>query len=380
MLRPYQHTIGIDARMLGAEQTGIGKYIARLCEYLPPLMSDTRFVLFLREPEYSNFKSAHPNVVKRRAEAHWYGYKEQLILPIGFLLARPDLMHFPHFNVPMLYPGKFIVTIHDLTPHTFSGPAAHSWWRKSMFRLVFSGALERSERIIAVSQYTKKDIIERFRTVPEKIGVIYEGVDERFKKKVPRMQSLEFLKKTYGIAKPFLLYVGVWREHKNLAGLIEAYALMLKKYHADFDLVLCGKEHSSYPDARRAWERLGLEDRVKRPGFIPEKELEHFYRAASLTVVPSFAEGFGFTGLESLACQTPVAASQTTSLPEILKDAAVYFDPHNSENMAEVMHRILVNKEEQKICLEKVPDLMEQYRWETMAEKTAKYYRSILEH
>src|SRR3989344_398048 len=111
-----QPTIGIDARMYGTEQTGIGKYIARLLEYVPPRMPETRFVAFLRDPEYKRFLSPHPNVEKRRVSAKWYDYREQLVLPFEFLRTGVDMMHFPHFNVPILYPGRFLVTIHDLTP------------------------------------------------------------------------------------------------------------------------------------------------------------------------------------------------------------------------------------------------------------------------
>ena len=373
-----KYRVGIDARMLGAEQTGIGKYIARLCRHIPPLMKDVQFVVFLREPEFSSFQSPFPNVEKQKVSAHWYSYKEQAIFPLELFRARVDLMHFPHFNVPLFYSRKFLVTIHDLTPHTFPGPRARSWWRKMMFRAVFSGALHRSKHIIAVSHHTKKDIRERFHISPGKMTVIYEGVDERFKIQKPKAESVEFLKRIYGITKPFILYVGVWRDHKNLVGLIEAYGIMLKKHNAGFDLVLCGKEHPAYPDVRRAWERLGLQDRVRRPGFIPEEDLAHFYRAASLTVVPSFAEGFGLTGLESLACQTPVAASRTTSLPEILKDAAAYFNPYDTENMAEVMYCATIHAEERKTYLKRAQVLLEHYRWEVMAEKTAKCYREIL--
>lgn len=373
-----KHRIGIDARMLGREQTGIGKYIARLCEFVPPLMKDTQFVVFLREPELSRFKSIYSNVEKRKVSARWYGYREQALLPFELLRARVQLMHFPHFNVPLFYPGKFVVTIHDLTPHAFPGPKMRSWWRETMFRLVFSSALQRAKRIIAVSNYTRHDILKLSGTSPEKIEVIYEGVDERFKEQGSKAQSSKFLKKTYGITKPFILYVGVWREHKNLVGLIEAYGLLLKKYGIDIDLVLCGKEHPAYPDARRTWECLGLRERVKCPGFIPEEELTHFYRAAALTAVPSFAEGFGFTGLESLACQTPVAASRTTSLPEILKDAAAYFDPHDPEDTAEVLYRALTNEEERRAYLTRARALIEQYHWDVMAEETVRCYLAIL--
>ncbi|MDP3963710.1 MAG: glycosyltransferase family 1 protein [bacterium] len=378
-MRHKQHIIGIDARMYGASQTGIGKYIARLLEFTPPRMPETRFIAFLRDPEYAEFSSSHPNVEKRRVTAKWYDYREQLVLPFELMRTRIDLMHFPHFNAPILYPGRLMVTIHDLTPHAFPGPNMRSFWRRTMYHAVFSSAVRRARRIIAVSDYTKSDIIKTFGTDEERIAVIREGIDSAFFAPHHKETSKALLWQRYGIARPFILYVGVWREHKNLVGLIEAFSKLNKKYHCDdVDLVLCGKEQRSYPQARHAWRRLGLDRRVKLPGFIPEDELPYFYRAAELTVIPSFAEGFGFTGLESLACGTPVAASDATALPETLDDAAAYFDPRDTDEMAECLFKVLKNNALRTKLIANAPEVLAQYRWETMADETAKLYHEIL--
>lgn len=374
---PCQSTVGIDARMLGAEQTGIGKYIARLIEYIPPLMPEVQFVAFLREPEFSRFRSLHTNVEKQKVSAHWYGYAEQFVLPLQLLRAGIDLMHFPHFNVPVLYPGKFVVTIHDLTPRLFPGPRMSSWWHREMFRLVFSRALKKSRRIIAVSQFTKNDIMHTFGTADEKILLVPEGVDEVFFRK-PSGDSREALRDRYGIIKPFMLYVGVWREHKNIVGLIRAYHMLLGKYDVGVDLVLCGREHASYPEPRQLWEKLGIGKRIHHPGFIVEEDLPHFYRAAMLTVVPSFSEGFGFTGLESLAAGTPVAASRATSLPEVLGDAAAYFDPHDQQEMASVIYQALTDTKLRTNLLRASEKVLERYNWKSMAACTAALYRDML--
>lgn len=377
MSRVPSRIVGIDARMAGVEQTGIGKYIARLLERLPPLAPDLRFAVFLREPAFSRFAVLAPNVEKRRVSARWYSYGEQLALPWRLLGEPLDLLHVPHFNVPLLYPRKFLVTIHDLTPHLFPGPKMNSLWRRGMFQLVFRGALQRASRIIAVSRFTRDDLVSRFGTDAEKTSVIYEGVDERFGPE-RRDASRSFLRDRYGIERDFLLYVGVWREHKNLVGLLQAYRLLREKHRITQDLVLCGRENPHYPEVISTLRRLGLDREVKRPGFIPEEDLPHFYRAASLTVIPSFYEGFGLTGLESLACGTPVAASRAASLPEILGGAAAFFDPQDSGDMARVMFLLLTDQQLRSALEVHRLECLGRFSWRTMAEETLLVYRRCL--
>lgn len=375
--KKYAYTIGLDTRMLGEEQTGIGKYIARIAEYVPMLMPEVKFVIFLNEPEFSRFIPASPNVVKRLVNAHWYGYREQLTLPLAFLRSRPNLMHFPHFNVPVLYPGKFVVTIHDITPYFFPGHKMGSWIRRAGFWLTFSSAVRKAHRIIAVSRHTKKDIVKHFRTPEQNITVIYEGIDDIFKKAADEETTQRILTR-YRVHKPFMLYVGVWREHKNLVGLLHAYARAHRTHRRFPDLVLTGKENPQYGEVRAHLNRLRLQTCVKTPGFVPQPDLVHFYNAAELTVVPSFYEGFGLTGLESLSCGTPVAASRLTSLPEILGEAAFYFDPYDVENMAAVLQDALSNKAARQERLKNAKEVIERYRWDTMANETAACYKKAL--
>src|SRR3989338_1435624 len=133
----YRYTIGVDARMLGPEQTGIGKYIARLLEFVPPLMPEARFIAFLKEPAFSAFASGHKNVETRKVSAHWYGWKEEAELPVELARAGAGLVHFPLFNVTIAYRKPFVVTIHDTTPYAFPGHRTGSWVRRGGVRLFF---------------------------------------------------------------------------------------------------------------------------------------------------------------------------------------------------------------------------------------------------
>ncbi len=442
-------TIAIDARMYGAAQTGIGNYIHHLMKYLFEIDKKNNYLIFLLPEEYDKFELPNKRVKKIKVSAKWYSWKEQLILPFIFLKHKIDLIHFPHFNSPILYhliapffKIKTITTIHDLTPYYFPGHKMNSWLRKVSFKLVFSAAVKRSSRVIAVSEYTKKDIIENFlkenivgsivplglwnlkcktfrfhrasplwnqpiKTSPSlslvrrgminKISVIYEGIDEQFQviKDCGKIESVETpihrvsihrvsliasLKNKYKITKPFIFYTGVWRNHKNLVGLIKAFDLIVNKYHLNYQLVLGGKEDLYYPEVRQTWEKLNLGNKIIRVGFIDSKELPLFYNAADVFVIPSFREGFGLIGLEAMACGTPVISSEKTSLPEILGEAAIYFNPADYQEMAKKIAQVIQNENLKNDLIQKGFEQIKKYDWKKMAEETMEVYEEILNY
>jgi glycosyltransferase involved in cell wall biosynthesis len=362
-------TIGIDARMYGYAQTGIGNYIRHLLEYIFKYDKKNNYVIFLMPEEYDNFVLPNNRIRKVKVFAKWYSWKEQLLFPLQIYKENLDLMHFTHFNSPILYFKKSIITIHDITPFFFPGHKMKSLIRKIGFRAVFLSSVIKASKVIAVSKNTKNDIVKHFKIKENKIKVIYEGADEQFQV-INNYDKIERLKKKYNIAKPFIFYAGVWRNHKNLVGLIKAFDVVRNKYKIDYQLVLGGKEDPYYPEVKRTWEELGLENEIIRTGFIDQKELALFYNVAEIFVIPSFYEGFGLIGLEAMACGTPVASSNTTSLPEVLGDAAIYFDPKNPEEMAEKIKLVLMNKKLYNELVKKGFEQVKKYSWEKMGEKT----------
>ncbi|MBU3965224.1 glycosyltransferase family 4 protein [Patescibacteria group bacterium] len=386
------HKIGIDARMYGAEQTGIGNYIKNLINNLAEIDKKNQYIIFLLEKEFDKFNPPAENFKKVKVKAHWYSWREQIILPLQLLKERLDLIHFPHFNSPILYPGKSIVTIHDITPFFFPGHKMNSRLRRRAFKAVFGSSIRKAEKVIAVSNSTKEDVIKYFSADPRKIEVVYEGVGDNFKILPNRDKIKKDIAEKYGAAKPFIFYAGVWRNHKNVVGLIKAFEKLKNGFGLDIQLVLGGKEDPFYPEILKAIKDLDLEKDIICPGFIPEEELVLFYNACELFVIPSFYEGFGLTGLEAFACGAPVAASGIAPLKEILGSAAKYFDPHNYDEMARVMKEVLTDlpayggslpaagrrtggKDKMvKSGLEKA----QKYSWRKMAEETLKIYLKTL--
>ncbi|MCK5475616.1 MAG: glycosyltransferase family 4 protein [Candidatus Pacebacteria bacterium] len=374
-----KYTIGIDARMYGYAQTGIGNYIRHLLEFIFELDKENNYVIFLMSEEFDNFELPNKRIRKVKVSSKWYGWKEQLLFPFQLYKENLDLMHFTHFNSPILYLKRSIVTIHDITPYFFPGHKMRSIIRKVGFKAVFFSSVKKASKVISVSENTKNDIANYFKIKKDKINVIYEGADSQFKIIIDN-QKLVKIKKRYNIVKPFIFYTGVWRNHKNLVGLIKAFNILRNKYKLDYQLVLGGKEDPYYPEVREIWEKLKLENEIIRTGFIDQKDLPLFYNAAETFIIPSFYEGFGLIGLESMACGTPVVSSNTTSLPEILGNAAIYFDPNSPKEMAEKIKLVLTDKKLYNELTEKGFKQIEKYNWKKMGEETMDLYGKVLEN
>ncbi len=377
--------IGIDARMYGNEQTGIGNYIKHLIKYLAEFDQENEYRIFLLEPEFSKFVLPGKNFEKIKVTAHWYSWAEQIILPFQlnvesslrqslskttfnnfYKFRNLDLIHFPHFNAPIFYSGKRVMTIHDLTPKFFPGHKMNSFLRRAGFWLVFYFGIKKTEKIIVPSQATKNDIIKYFKTKSEKIKVIYEGVDQ------PAAINQQPATSKY------ILYIGVWRNHKNLVGLIKAFDILLKKYKVDCKLVLGGKENPYYPEIRKTLLNLNLQKNIICPGFIPEKDLRIFYQNAELVVIPSFYEGFGLVGLEAMSLGKPVVCSDIPALREVFGPAALFFNPYNPSDTAEKIFKVLKDEKLKQDLINKGFEQIKKYSWKKMVQNTLEIYKEVL--
>ena len=370
------NTIGIDARMYGYAQTGIGNYIRHLLQDILTIDQENNYVIFLMPEDFDDFTISNKRIKKVKVNAKWYSWKEQLFFPLALYKEKLDIMHFTHFNSPILYFKKSIVTIHDITPYFFPGHKMKSPVRKIGFRLVFFASVKKARKIIAVSHSTKNDIVKYFKINPDKIEVFYEGSDGQFKVVEDKI-LVENFKKKYHFTKPFLFYTGVWRNHKNLVGLIKAFKIVREKYQLDINLVLGGKEDPYYPEVRATWEKLGLQNDIIPVGFIDQKEMPLFYNAAKAFIIPSFYEGFGLIGLEAMSCGTPVISSNRTSLPEIMGSAAIYFDPKNTEEIAEKISLVFTNKNVYNKLRSSGLKQVRKYSWNKMCKETLDLYKKV---
>jgi glycosyltransferase involved in cell wall biosynthesis len=366
--------IGIDCRMYGSKFTGIGRYTKELVEHLIALNKELEtpheLILFFNNPEYREFK-AQPHTKKILAAAPHYSFKEQSTFLKKLLAEKIDLMHFTHFNIPLLYNRPFIVTIHDLTLSLFPGKKMTKWYHRLAYHLTINHAIKKAKHIIAVSNHTKRDIVNHFQTDPEKIAVIYNGISKDFEH-LSTPKTLTATLKKYHITKPFILYTGVWRDHKNLPRLIQAFHLLRSERDLDLQLVITGREDKNYPEVKQSIADYKLEENAILTGLVPEKDLNHLYNRATIFAFPSLYEGFGIPPLEAMRCGTPVAASRQSSVPEICGEAALYFDPHSAQDIADKLEMLYKNTDLQVELIEKGIAHIANFSWEKMANETFK--------
>lgn len=370
--------IGIDARFFGSIGKGLGRYTQKLIENLEKVDKKNQYYIFLRQENWNEYQPQNKKFLKILANIPWYGFREQFQLPKILKKFELDLVHFPHFNVPFFYKGKFIVTIHDLILFHYSTKRVSTlspliyFFKEIAYRLVIRNAVKKSEKIIAVSRYTKRDIEKYFRVSKEKIVVTYEAIDPIRK---ITSESKEKILKKYGIIKPYILYVGNVYPHKNLERLILVFREIIKK-HPHLHLVLVGKEDYFYKRLKK-YASQNFVKNVIFTDYVPDEHLFVIYREARLYVFPSLYEGFGLPPLEAMAENIPVASSNGSCLPEILGDAAAYFDPKTTTEMAEVIEKAIFDEELRQNLIQKGKERIKKYSWEEMAKETLEIYSGI---
>lgn len=374
--------IGIDARFYGPKGKGLGRYTEKLIKNLEKVDSKNQYVIFLRQENINEYNPENKNFKKVLADLKWYSLEEQLKMPKLIKEHQIDLMHFPHFNVPILYKGKFIVTIHDLILLRFPtkrattlGPFLYKF-KYLAYKLAINSAVRRAKKVITVSEFTKKDLIEYFKIKKNKIAVTYEACD-RINKNQFSVPENKFLEK-HKIDKPYILYVGNAYPHKNLEGLIDAYKEFKKRTNYSHQLILVGKEDYFYRRLKQDTYSEGLlhDNSVVFFGFASQNNLAYLYSKASLYVFPSFIEGFGLPGLEAMSFGLPVLSSNTSSLPEIFGRAAKYFDPYDKKDLVNKINIILYNKKIQKSMSEEGYRQIEKFNWQDCASETFKIYEN----
>ncbi|MGI6374246.1 MAG: glycosyltransferase family 4 protein [Patescibacteria group bacterium] len=394
--------IGIDARFYGPSGKGLGRYVQEVVDRVIAInikeqenkkttQTEIEFLVFLSPDNFADYHCPSPLVKKVLWRVPWYSWQEQLILPWLIWRARLDLIHFPHFNVPILTPTKFIVTIHDLILTYFPSPRASTlspikyYFKNLAYRLVIKTAIRRARVIIAVSEFTKQDLIKKFSAPAEKIKVTHEGVADLDKDgtKFFQQSAAENLAIFKLLNKPFFLYVGSAYPHKNLETLLEIFKLFLAA-EPQAQLALVGKSDYFYQRLSRQAESLGLwkkgaeNNPVVFLGQVSDAQLASLYQAARVFIFPSLYEGFGLPPLEAMAYQCPVLSSDQGSLPEVLGEAAVYFNPSNQEESVKKMLAIFHNEAERQELQKRGLKQVAKYDWQRCAMDTWQIYLSVI--
>jgi glycosyltransferase involved in cell wall biosynthesis len=368
-----KQSIGIDCRLGGIAHAGIGRYIAELVKRVTKSTHDIRWVLFCSDSDQATEllgKNYSNEIEVIFAPIRQYSIKEQLELPRIFEAAKLDLLHVPHFNIPLSYSGKIVVTIHDLLWHEYKGMQVTtlnpiSYWPKYWaYRFIARKAVERASTIFVPTQTVKKTIATYYPKSVSKILVTKEGIGSPL---------LEFTTKSSTKRKPnTLLYVGSLYPHKNVSLVLQALEEL-----PEYTLEIVGARTAFLERLEAEVLQRNVKSQVVFKGRLSDAELAQSYKQTTALVQPSMSEGFGLTGLEALAFSTPVLASDIPIFHEVYQDAALYFDYTSVESLLLAIKKVAQTSIQKELALT-AETVIKQYSWEKLATQTiAGYIRAL---
>lgn len=353
--------IGFDCRH---NLSGIGSYITNLLEQFSTIDSQNEFVLFGMVNSFTHKKNFH-NIPM---DIPIYNLKEQFVINQVATRSKLDLLHIPHYNIPIAYKGNIITTVHDIIhlkfPEFLPNKLAYYY-----AKYLLKSALKKSKKIITVSENTKRDLIDFFQVDAEKIETVYNGVSDRFTR-IHDQVLIDSFKQKRGITKPYILCVGNVRPHKNINRLVQAYK-ELYKINQRYLLVIVGEK-------RQSMSFLEDHEGLIFTGYIDDNDLITAYNGADLFIYPSLYEGFGIPPLEAMKCGVPVACSNSSSLPEVVGQASILFDPYDIGTMVKAMLNGLIQKDLRAKLIEEGFRRAALFTWEEAAQKTLNIYNKVL--
>jgi glycosyltransferase involved in cell wall biosynthesis len=359
----------IDARWLVG---GIGTYSENLLRGLGQSVNGVEFHAIARGVDAARVREfcAHVNVI----DVPIYTVREQFLMPRA--AKGCDLLHVPHFNVPLLHRGPLVVSIMDVI-HLRASDYRHTLSSYLYVRPMLYAAARQAEHIVTVSHYSKAQIMETLGIPASKISVMHCGVGAQFREYGDH-KEFQSAAQILGINRPFLLYVGNLKPHKNVSTLLRAYAQLRQGKKLTHSLLIVGDDARwKHSVVEECW-RLGIHDATVIVPFVSADLLPRIYAAADIFVMPSTVEGFGLPVLEAMACGTPVVCSNAASLPEVAGDAALYFDPASSEELAAQVERLLHSRELRASLRAKGLQRAKQFTWQEFTRKHMDLYCQVL--
>lgn len=360
---------GINASAVSKRKGGASFYIVNIIKALSHIDSINTYYIITTESGTSQFEGlsanfiilpiAPSNVFKRLV---W----EQFTLP--FVICRKysiDSLFSPNYTAPLIHPGiRSVVTIHDLSffPLAKLYPAS-----RRLFKPIIHLSVRTAEAVIAVSEFTRQDILKYIGPFDKKIKVVYEAADSRFAGKVS-LSEIEYVKKIYKIDGEYILFTGFLEPRKNLERLLLAFASVSDKI--PHKLVIAGGEGWWYDTTYNRVKQLGIGDKVIFTGYVADEHLAALYSGATVFAFPSLYEGFGIAVLEAISCGTPVLASNNTALPEVVGNAGVLVDPYNVEDISSKLLSFLQSADTLKKISENCNQVSKKFSWQIAAEQT----------
>jgi glycosyltransferase involved in cell wall biosynthesis len=370
--------IAIDIRKIN--EFGVGTYIWNLVRNIAALDTRNEYLLIGSQRHFHELGPLPPNfkqLYQADGDSAWINH---WLIPMALRRNRVDVLHVPHHEAPFFITSKLVVTIHDCVHLLFPSEDA-SRLQKNRAYLRTKRVVERAKHIVTVSNSTREDLNHIFETPEEKVSVVHNALDERFVFHHSTEERKRVLER-YQLKDPFVLYSGKIRPHKNLHRLIEAFAVLKSdladdERYKNLKLIIIGDELSKHQYLRLTVIRSGVQQDVRFFGFVPYPILRVFYQSAALFAFPSLYEGFGLPPLEAMANRTAVIASNSSSLPEVLDDAAVLVNPENVFDIARGMKSILLDDVLRQNLIEKGIEQVAKFSWKVAAQKVIDMYQLV---
>ncbi len=370
--------IGVEGRTLQGERYGVARYLINLLRNLVELEGEEEYLVYLSQPiKPLDFSTPRLDfkVIGHAPGLAW----RHLRLPLAMRRDKVDLHYSPSYFLPLLKSCPSVVVVHDLTFKV------HPEWfaqdRRFRYDDLFWRKVKGAERIVTVSEHSKHDIVDVLGVEPSRVTVIHGAADALFRP-VRDEERLAAVREKYGLAPGFLFTVGAIHTRRNLERLIEAVSNASHELGEELQLLILGTPAPFTPpvDIWGTARRCGMEDRLKHVEFVPEEDLLLLYNACGLFVYPSLYEGFGLPVVEAMACGTPVVCSNVTSLPEVVGDAALLFDPLDAEEMAQAVVRALSDSALRDELRRAGKARASSFSWRRTAEETLRVFREVLVH
>ncbi len=376
--------IGVNTYFFKFPASGSGQYLLHLLQALAEVDQENEYILLGSQPisenigtplTFPHIVSPVPGLARRNASIENLMW-EQITSPSAARKAKVDLLHVPYFAPPLFPRTPSVITIHDIIPLRM--PQYRTDPKMKAYLQLITRAAHKATMVITVSQHAKQDLLDALNLPAERIRVIYEAAGDEYRP-ISDLSALTKVRDRYRLHGRYILYLGGLDQRKNVPQLVRAFAQV---YHQlgdpDLQLLIAGnpdKQNGSlFPDPRPVAADLGITDRIIYR-FIEEEDKPAIYSAASVFVFPSLYEGFGLTPLEAMSCGTPVICSNRTSLPEVVGDAAISFDPDNLREMVQVMHNVLTNNELRADLQTRSLKRAAQFNWRKTATETIDVYQ-----
>ncbi|MGC1176988.1 MAG: glycosyltransferase family 1 protein [Candidatus Saccharimonadales bacterium] len=360
--------IVIDAREWS---TSSGRYVNSLVRQLETIDTTRSYLILLKAKDIDSWEPINQNFQKVACPHKEFTFGEQLGFKKQLDSLKPDLVHFSMAQQPVLYRGKTITTMNDLTTIRFRNPSKNFMVftvKQMIYKWLNKQVAKKATALLTFSQFVKDDVVDFTGISPEKVTVTPLAAE-------PIAEPAEPIKTLVG--KQFLMYVGRPTPHKNLERLIEAFEL-LKARHPDLKLVLAGKKDANYRRIEENIQKSAIKG-VVLTDFVSEGQLRWLYEQCAAYVFPSLSEGFGLPGLEAMAHGAPVVSSNATCLPEVYGQAARYFDPLDVQNMADAIDEVLTDKNLRGNLVRRGRQQIKKYSWQQTAEQTLEVYDQVLD-